>query len=206
MEENNRVLLVGTVNEDLTFSHEIYGVKFFGLSVATRRSSGAMDLVPVLVSEKLLNANDSYYGKTVQIMGEYRSRNTEKGNLELNVFANSFEVVADDTEHINEIYLEGFVCKTPVFRTTPLGRHISEILVAVNRRYYKSDYIPCITWGRNASFASRLEVGNKIAIEGRIQSREYKKVVDEIETVKIAYEISIGWLHIIENGKGENNE
>lgn len=204
MEENNRVLLVGTVNEDLTFSHEIYGVKFFGLSVATRRSSGAMDLVPVLVSEKLVNANNSYYGKTVQIMGEYRSRNTEKGNLELNVFANSFEVVADDTEHINEIYLEGFICKTPVFRTTPLGRHISEILVAVNRRYYKSDYIPCITWGKNACFASRLNIGAKIAIEGRIQSREYRKVVDGVETMRIAYEISIGWLHIIENGKGES--
>lgn len=204
MEENNRVLLVGTVSEDLTFSHEVYGEKFFSLMVATKRTSGAMDLVPVLVSERAVNSNDSYYGKTVQIMGEYRSRNTDKGNLELNVFANSFEVVADDTKHINEIYLEGFICKTPVFRTTPLGRHISEILVAVNRRYNKSDYIPCITWGRNACFASKLEVSNKIAIEGRIQSREYKKVVDGAEISKVAYEISIGWLHIIENGKGES--
>ena len=204
MEENNRVLLVGTVNEDLTFSHEIYGEKFYGLSVATRRTSGAMDRVPVLVSEKLVNENDSYYGKTVQIMGEYRSRNTEKGNLTLNVFANSFEVVADDTEHINEIYLEGFICKTPVFRTTPLGRQISELLVAVNRRYNKSDYIPCITWGRNASFASRFDIGTKIAIEGRIQSREYKKVVDGNEVFKTAYEISIGWLQDITNGKGDS--
>lgn len=204
MEENNRVLLVGTVNEDLTFSHEIYGEKFFSLIVATARTSGAMDLVPVLVSEKVVDVNDSYYGKTVQIMGEYRSRNTEKGNLALNVFANSFEVVADDTEHINEIYLEGFICKTPVFRTTPLGRQISELLVAVNRRYNKSDYIPCITWGRNASFASRFDIGTKIAIEGRIQSREYKKTVDGVETMRIAYEISIGWLHIMENGKGDS--
>lgn len=204
MEENNRVLLVGTVNEDLTFSHETCGEKFFNLIVATRRTSGVMDLVPVLVSEKVVDANDFYYGKTVQIMGEYRSRNTEKGNLTLNVFANSFEVVADDTEHINEIYLEGFICKTPVFRTTPLGRQISELLVAVNRRYNKSDYIPCITWGRNACFASRLDIGAKIAIEGRIQSREYKKVVDGNEVFKTAYEISIGWLHIIENGKGES--
>ena len=204
MEENNRVLLVGTVSEDLTFSHEFYGEKFFNLMVATKRTSGAMDLVPVLVSERAVNSNDSYYGKTVQIMGGYRSRNTDKGNLELNVFANSFEVVADDTKHINEIYLEGLICKTPVFRTTPLGRHISEILVAVNRRYNKSDYIPCITWGRNACFASRLDIGAKIAIEGRIQSREYKKVVDGAEISKVAYEISIGWLHIIENGKGES--
>lgn len=204
MEENNRVLLVGTVSDDLTFSHEIYGEKFFGLIVATRRTSGVMDLVPVLVSEKLLNANDSYYGKTVQIMGEYRSRNTANRKLCLNVFANSFELVKSDAEHINEIYLEGFICKKPNLRITPLGRHICEILLAVNRRYNRSDYIPCISWGINAQFVSNAPIGTKIVAEGRIQSREYKKVIGETEEVKVAYEISIGWLQDITNGKGDS--
>lgn len=202
MEENNRVLLVGTVSEDFVFDHEVFGEKFYRLMVGTKRTSEVMDFIPVLASEKLVDVSENYYGKTVQIMGEYRSHNNEDRKLRLTVFANVLEVVEDHREHINEIYLEGFICKKPVYRTTPLGRHISEILLAVNRRYNRSDYIPCIAWGRNASFISRAEVGTKLAIEGRIQSREYKKVIDGKEEYKVAYEISVGWLQV----QGENNE
>lgn len=202
MEENNRVLLVGTVSEDFVLDHEIYGEKFYSLMIATKRASGAIDFIPVLVSERLFDVNESYYGKTVQIMGEYRSRNSEDRKLRLNVFANSFEVVSCDAKHINEIYMEGFICKEPKYRITPLGRQIAEIILAVNRRYDKSDYLPCIAWGRNASFVSRAEVGTKLAIEGRIQSREYKKVIDGKEEYRVAYEISVGWLQV----QGENNE
>lgn len=197
MEENNRVLLVGTVGEDFVLDHEVFGEKFYRLMVGTKRTSEVMDFIPVLVSEKLVDVNESYYGKTVQIMGEYRSHNNEDRKLRLTVFANVLEVVEDHREHINEIYLEGFICKKPVYRTTPLGRHISEILLAVNRRYNRSDYIPCIAWGRNASLASRLEVGTKICAEGRIQSRQYKKTIGEKTEFRTAYEISIGWLNVI---------
>ena len=195
MEESNRVLLVGTVTEELVLDHEILGEKFYRTFVESDRKSGTVDVIPVLISEKLIQPI-SYLGSTVQVIGEYRSRNTANRKLCLNVFANSFELVESDAEHINEIYLEGFICKEPKLRKTPLGRHIGEILLAVNRRYNKSDYIPCITWGRNAQFVSKAPIGTKIIAEGRIQSREYRKVIDVVETVKIAYEISIGWLQV----------
>ena len=193
MEENNRVLLVGTVTEEPVLDHEILGEKFYKTFVASDRKSGTADVIPVLISEKLIQPIP-YLGSTVQVMGEYRSRNTANRKLCLNVFANSFELVKSDAEHINEIYLEGFICKKPNLRITPLGRHICEILLAVNRRYNRSDYIPCISWGRNAQFVSNAPIGTKIVAEGRIQSREYKKVVGETEEIKVAYEISIGWL------------
>lgn len=195
MDENNRVLLVGTVNGNFEFDHENYGEKFFRGFVETKRTSDVVDKIPVLVSEKLIDSAVSYDGKTVKIMGEYRSFNYDR-KLHLNVFANTLDIVDCEHPHINEVYIEGFICKTPVYRQTPKGRFITELIVAINRRYGKSDYLPCIAWGRNAGLASRFEVGTKIAAEGRIQSRQYKKVVGEESEEKVAYEISISWLDI----------
>ncbi len=199
MEENNRVLLVGRVDGAFEFAYENYGEKFYTAFVETMRSSEVYDRLPIIVSEKLLERDIDYTGSTVKILGEYRSFNSNR-KLCLNVFANTFEVVPDDHMHINEIYIEGFICKTPVYRQTPKGRFISELIVAVNRRYGKSDYLPCIAWGRNAGLASRFEVGTLIRAEGRMQSRPYKKIVGDKEETKVAYEVSISWLNVCYGG------
>ena len=151
------------------------------------------DRLPIIVSEKLIDSTVSYDGKNIKILGDYRSFNSNK-KLCLNVFAHTMEIVDDDHLHVNEVFIEGYVCKIPFYRQTPKGRFITELLVAINRRYGKSDYLPCIAWGRNAGFASRFEVGTLIRAEGRIQSREYTKVIDGAEETRVAYEISIKWV------------
>lgn len=194
---NNEVELTGIVESELKFSHEVYGEGFYSFVVKVLRLSDISDLINVTVSERLLQNFSLKIGDTVRINGQFRSYNnyTENGNkLILTVFARDIDINPEDVnfKNPNHIFLNGFLCKKPVYRTTPFGREITDILIAVNRAYNKSDYIPCIAWGRNARFAGNLEVGENIKIWGRIQSREYQKKISDTETItKTAYEISV---------------
>ena len=195
MLKNNVVRIGGKINSEFTFSHEIYEEKFYKVFVEVERLSNQSDNLPVIISERLVDVNKLKIGTDVIIEGQFRSYNdlTEaKSKLVLSVFAKSIEVKnEDEVAKINDITLEGFICKKPIYRQTPLGREISDILVAVNRSYKKSDYIPCSLWGRNAKFSEYLEVGTKIKIEGRVQSRAYEKKLEDGNVIKnVAYEVS----------------
>lgn len=207
---NNIVKIGGKINSNFTFSHEVYEEKFYKVYVEVERLSNQSDNLPVIVSERLINIDDLKIGTPVIVEGQFRSYNdiTEtKSKLILTVFAKSLEI-KDESEvsKLNDICLEGFICKKPIYRKTPLGREISDILVAVNRSYKKSDYIPCILWGRNAKFSETLEVGTKVKLEGRVQSRSYEKKLDDGNVIKnVAYEVSVSKFGI-DNAKEENQQ
>ena len=192
--QNNRVFLKGTVSSDARFSHEVYGEGFYEMDVSVQRLSGQEDVLPVTISERLIENNGIKKGYTLCAIGQFRSYNKlidGKSKLMLTVFVR--EILQDaGARNPNNIVLSGYICKPPVYRTTPFSREISDVLIAVNRAYNKSDYIPCIAWGRNAKFVKNLAVGERIALAGRIQSREYTKKISETETkVMTAYEVSI---------------
>lgn len=195
--ENNEVRVLGKIETNLQFSHEVYGEGFYSFVLNVKRLSGISDYILVTVSERLLNGISMEPGNFVEINGQFRSYNNYNNNerkLILTVFAKDLLPVLSEEEakNMNYIFLNGFVCKPPAYRTTPFGREITDLLLAVNRQYNKSDYIPCIAWGRNARFASDLTVGSHIKIWGRVQSREYQKKISEDELInKTAYEISI---------------
>jgi single-stranded DNA-binding protein len=192
---NNKVKLTGTVVSEPEFSHEVYGEQFFNLFLEVKRISGVADIVPLTISERLFNLEDKCTGTVVRVSGQFRSFNKHEENknrLVLSVFVREIERVVNDYDEENEIEIDGFVCKDPVYRKTPLGREIADILFAVNRSYGKSDYIPCIVWGRNAVYASGLPVGTHLKITGRIQSRKYiKRYLDGAEEERTAYEVSV---------------
>lgn len=191
--ENNKITLCGTVLGEPKFNHEVFGEKFYSFTLCVKRLSGQTDELPIMLSERLMYDIDISDGKRLKIEGQIRSYNImveNKSRLQIETFAREiFEYEGDD---INSIYIEGFVCKTPVYRVTPFSREIADLLVAVNRAYGKSDYIPAICWGRNARYCQKISVGDPIVIEGRLQSREYQKRIDE-ETVitRTAYEVSV---------------
>ena len=199
---NNEVELIGTVESELSFSHEVYGEGFYKFTLDVPRLSDISDKISITVSERLLTDVNLVIGKTIFVSGQFRSYNnySETGNkLILTVFARDIVTDGDiqEDKNPNHIFLNGFLCKKPVYRTTPFGREITDILIAVNRAYNKSDYIPAIAWGRNARFASTLEVGENVKIWGRIQSRDYQKKIDEENIItKTAYEISISKMDI----------
>ena len=186
--ENNIITLVGTIVSERVFSHEVYGEGFYSFNIEVPRLSDNSDIIPVTVSERILT-DDFKIGQKVIIDGQFRSYNNyenEKNKLVLTVFAKDIKMQDDESEvtNPNEICLTGFICKKPIYRTTPFGREISDIMLAVNRRYGKSSYIPCIIWGRNARFMTNFDVGTEIEIFGRFQSREYlKKYLDHEERV-----------------------
>lgn len=192
---NNKVKLTGTVVSEPEFSYEVYGEQFFNLFLEVKRISGVADIVPLTISERLFNLEDKCTGTVVRVSGQFRSFNKHEENknrLVLSVFVREIERVVNDYDEENEIEIDGFVCKDPVYRKTPLGREIADILFAVNRSYGKSDYIPCIVWGRNAVYASGLPVGTHLKITGRIQSRKYiKRYLDGAEEERTAYEVSV---------------
>ena len=198
--ENNRVSIVGEIVSDFRYSHQVYGEGFYIVDVAVSRWSELSDVIPLMVSERLVDVTESCIGRLVETSGQFRSYNRHEGlknKLVLSVFVREWEFVDENPEagKTNQIYLDGFICKEPVYRKTPLGREIADLLIAVNRPYGKSDYIPCIAWGRNARFASTFEVGGKIQVWGRVQSREYVKKISEEEIEKhIAYEVSVSKL------------
>lgn len=198
--ENNQVSIIGEIVSEFVFSHEVFGEGFYLVDVQVKRLSESCDRIPVMVSERLIDVNEDYRGEFVKVTGQFRSynRHEEKRNrLVLSVFAREICFTEEETDKVktNQIFLDGYICKVPVYRKTPLGREISDMLIAVNRPYGKSDYIPCICWGRNARFTAGFEVGNHIQIWGRIQSREYVKKLDgEYAERRTAYEVSVSKL------------
>lgn len=188
MIENNVAILTGEIVEDLVFSHEVFGEGFYTMKIAVSRLSSAIDTIPVMVSDRYPVFDQLKAGSFVSVTGQYRSynRHDAEPKLILSVFARDVFFI-DEPGTMNEITLAGNICKKPVLRETPLHKHVCDLLVAVNRQYEKSDYIPCIVWGRNAAFSNTLEVGDFVTMSGRIQSREYMKKEKRMTT----YEVSI---------------
>ena len=214
--ENNYLTLVGKVTGEKKFSHEIYGERFYIFNLEIPRLSGNEDIIPITVSERLIGENTLSEGNKLLVKGQFRSYNSYengKNRLILTVFAKDVLEVKDEEEEnemakkdeiTNEVVLIGFICKKPIYRQTPFGREISDLLLAVNRAYNKSDYIPCIAWGRNARFCQNLEVGAQVKVVGRVQSRTYeKKHEDGSVEIRVAYEVSIGSLEVIEENDNE---
>lgn len=202
--ENNQVSVIGEIVSGFTFSHEVFGEGFYMVDILVRRLSESADVIPVMVSDRLINVSENYVGEYIRVAGQFRSynRHEEKRNrLVLSVFAREVKFLEEEVENAktNQIFLDGYICKMPVYRKTPLGREIADLLIAVNRPYGKSDYIPCICWGRNARFASGFEVGGRAQIWGRIQSREYVKKLNEFDSERrVAYEVSVSKLEYAE--------
>lgn len=208
--DNNQLVLVGKVTSDKRFSHEIYGEKFYIFDLSVPRLSGNADIIPITISERLLIEEGLEIGKNVIIEGQFRSYNSyenERNKLVLTVFAKEIKFANEEDEEFkpskenvsNEVTLTGYICKKPIYRKTPFGREIADLLLAVNRAYNKSDYIPCIAWGRNARFCENVPVGTEVRIVGRVQSRQYeKKYEDGSSEIKVAYEVSIASLEVID--------
>ncbi len=202
--DNNQVEIAGRVVSDFEFSHEVFGEGFYYLNIEVKRLSDSADIIPIMVSERLLDITRDYKGCYVEIAGQFRSYNKheeDKNKLVLSVFVREITVCEEDYESQtpNHIFLDGYICKPPIYRKTPLGREIADLLLAVNRPYGKSDYIPCISWGRNARFAEKFVVGGHIHVWGRIQSREYQKKLNEDSVEKrTAYEVSVSKLEYVE--------
>ena len=226
--ENNYLTLVGKVTGEKEFSHEIYGEKFYRFSLSIARLSGNADIIPITISERLITDETLTEGKKLLIKGQFRSYNSfenERNKLILTVFAKDVQELPENEEQevevegedgeiakkeemTNEVVLIGFVCKKPIYRQTPFGREIADLLLAVNRAYNKSDYIPTIAWGRNARFCQNIEVGTQVKIIGRVQSRQYeKKHEDGTVENKVAYEVSVGSLEVVnQKDDGEAEE
>ena len=218
--DNNHLILVGKVTSEKRFSHEIYGEKFYIFDMEVPRLSDTTDIIPITASERIINDELIAIGNKLIIKGQFRSYNSyenERNKLILTVFAkdvilaedeNLSEEEKEETQRTsNEVTLVGYICKKPIYRQTPFGREIADILLAVNRAYNKSDYIPCIAWGRNARFSENIPVGTEVKIIGRVQSRQYeKKYEDGTSEIKIAYEVSVASLEVIDQAENTNNE
>ncbi len=204
MNENNQVSMIGEIISEFRFRRKVLGEAFYVFDVRIKRFSESTDCIPVMVSEKMMDVTRDYRGQCVRVTGQYRSYNIykeQKSHLVLYVFAQKITFVEEEErQNQNQIFLDGYICKHPIYRKTPLGREISEIIMSVDRAYGKPDYIPCICWGRSARLSDGLEVGRRIRIGGRIQSREYRKRISgrEYET-RVAYEVSISEMEVMEN-------
>jgi len=200
LSENNSVSIVGKIVEGCQFSHEVYGEGFYTFKIASDRLSDRADILPITVSERLIDKDKIVAGLFVDVVGQLRSYNnynSKKNRLVLTIFAQEIQMVEEaESKNTNQIYLNGFICKPSIYRKTPFGREIADVLIAVNRAYNKSDYIPCIAWGRNARYIVNLAVGANIKLWGRVQSRSYqKKIGDEVEE-RVAYEVSVSKIEI----------
>ena len=214
--ENNSLILVGKITDEKKFSHEIYGEKFYSFNLSVPRLSGNADIIPITISERLFKEEELVVDKKVRVKGQFRSYNSyekDKNRLILTVFAKDIEFLENQEDEViaskeflsNEVVLVGYICKAPIYRQTPFGREISDILLAVNRAYNKSDYIPCIAWGRNARFCSKMDIGTEVRIIGRVQSRNYeKKHEDGTVEPRVAYEVSIASLELVNENGNEN--
>lgn len=209
--QNNYIMLVGKITSEKKFSHEIYGESFFNFDLEIPRLSGISDIIPITISERLIANFDLSIGKQVVIEGQFRSYNTyedSRSRLILTVFVKEIREKEEDEEIKvpNEVQLVGHICRKPIYRKTPFGREIADILVAVNRAYNKSDYIPCITWGRNARFCENMQIGTELKLVGRVQSRPYeKKHEDGTVEQRTAYEVSISSLEFVNKEDEPNN-
>ena len=202
--ENNRVTIVGEVVSEFEFSHEVYGEGFYTLNISVNRLSDSVDIIPLMISERLVDVTEDLRGVIIEASGQFRSYNRHEENknrLMLSIFVRELQLYDNYEEEnsTNQIFLDGYICKPAIYRRTPLGREIADVLIAVNRPYGKSDYIPCIAWGRNARFAAGFVVGSHIQIYGRIQSREYVKKISEDECERrTAYEVSVSKIEYFE--------
>lgn len=223
---NNQAIIVGTIEDEFVFNHVIYGEAFYTCTVRVPRLSGTSDDIRIMVSERLFAKDEYSIGDMVEIKGQFRSYNSfedGRNKLLLTVFAKDIaHFTEEESKNPNSIYINGFICKEPIYRRTPFGREITDLLVAVNRSYNKSDYIPIIAWGRNARFAKTLNVGDNIKVWGRIQSRKYqKRVFDDLKdsesienpensekvVTKTAYEVSINRMELVtEDSESSENE
>ena len=215
--DNNHLVLMGKVTSEKKFSHEIYGERFFIFDMEVPRLSSTQDIIPVTISERLISEDTLQVGKKILIKGQFRSYNSyenEKNKLILTVFAKDIfsedeiekELGEQEGKEIvsNEVVLTGYICKKPIYRQTPFGREIADLLLAVNRAYNKSDYIPAIAWGRTARFCQNIEVGTEVKVTGRVQSRTYeKKFEDGTSETRVAYEVSIGSLEVVNQKEDE---
>ena len=203
--ETNHVNIFGEISSEFQFDHNSHGENFYIFYVLTKRLSGYVDRIPLMISERLIDVSANLIGQSIYVTGQFRSfnRHEEKKNrLVLSVFVRELEFLDEIDEEIesNQIFLDGYVCKEPIYRKTPLGREIADLLIAVNRSYGKSDYIPCICWGRNDIFASGFDIGTRLRVWGRIQSREYIKKISETEyETRTAYEVSISQMEVAES-------
>lgn len=207
--DNNQVIISGEIVSGFTFSHDVFGEGFYLFDLKVNRLSDTADTIPVMVSERIIDVKQDLSGSFAVINGQFRSYNRQeesRNHLVLSVFAREIEIVEEPAGDVrpNYIFLDGFVCKPPIYRGTPLGREIADVLLAVNRPYGKSDYIPCILWGRNARFADSFEVGERIQIWGRIQSRKYQKRIDDgVFEERTAYEVSVSKVELVEENHGD---
>lgn len=201
MIENNKIELCGVIASTPELNHKNYGENFYGFRLSCSRKSTEKDMLPIIISDRLVEIKDLQVGKKISVEGQVRTFNKhisdDKRKLLIMVFARDVREVEEEEsesapEFNNNVKLSGYICKPPVYRVTPKGREIADVLIAVNRTYGKADYIPCITWGRNARYTGNLDVGTRIDVEGRLQSREYtKKLDDGTEEIRTAYEISV---------------
>lgn len=203
--KNNNVTLSGEITNNFEFSHEVFGEGFYTAMISSERTSGQKDIIPIMVSDRIVGTGAEWAGRFVRVSGQFRSYNkhdAEKNRLVLSVFVKEFEEFEEtpfSNNYSNHISIDGYICKPTIYRNTPLGREIADILLAVNRPYGKSDYIPCIAWGRNAVYAGGLEVGTRLQIDGRIQSREYQKQIEDgVYETRTAYEVSVSRLTVVE--------
>ena len=212
--ENNHLVLVGKIVSEQKYSDEIYEEKFFKIDLEVLRLSSNADIIPITISERLITGINLGIGNYIKVEGQFRSYNNyenERNRLILTVFAKDLVEVKEDeiekNEITNEVTLVGYICKKPIYRQTPFGREIADILLAVNRAYNKSDYIPCIPWGRNARFCQNIDVGTEVKIVGRVQSRNYEKKYEDgrVET-RTAYEVSIASMEIVNEENTEKEE
>lgn len=206
MNETNVIDLSGVVSQEPVYNHEVFGENFFQFYLSSIRMSENIDVLPVLVSERLIDLDSLKVGTYVHVKGQVRtfSKHTDDGarpSLLISVFTKEICIPDEPFKNdVNEVTLNGYICKTPVERATPLGREICDVLVAVNRPYGKSDYIPCIAWGRNAKYVGELEVGTALKLTGRLQSRNYNKKIDDTNfEQRTAYEMSVSKLEVINN-------
>ena len=202
LKDNNIINLRGKILSECEFDHEVYGEGFYTFFIKTNRLSDSVDILPVTISERLINSNILQPGNFVEILGQIRSYNgfsDNKNKLILTVFVRDIKQLSEtQNKNPNQVTLNGYICKKPIYRTTPFGREITDILLAVNRAYNKSDYIPCISWGRNAIFANKLNVGENLLISGSMQSRIYQKKLENGDLAeKTAYEVSISKIEVL---------
>lgn len=203
--KNNQVTIMGQVVTGFKFSHEVFGEGFYIMEVMVKRLSNTFDRIPLMISERLIDVTQDYVGEYIMATGQFRSYNRneeQKNRLVLSVFVREISFIEEepDDSKANNILLDGYICKEPIYRKTPMGREIADLLLAVNRPYGKSDFIPCICWGRNARYISNFGIGEHVQISGRIQSREYKKKISDTEIeLRTAYEVSVSKLEVMED-------
>lgn len=213
----NAQMLRGRITSDLEYSHINYGEKFYKTYLSVARLSGVEDIIPLIISERFIATAfpDIKAGSYVDVSGQIRTYNDKSNgrmHLHIYVFVTGGSMISEEeceerftidgeVYSCDSISISGYICKPAVYRQTPSGREIADLIIAVNRKYGRSDYIPCIAWGRNAGYVAQLPVGTAISIKGRFQSRQYTKAISESESEsRVAYEISISTIDSVSIG------